>query len=103
MSAQVPPSKIVAGVSVPDTPLITKAVEFARAHSADFAFNHIHRSMLLGFIISDKIPELTDRDREVHAVAGLLHDVGLDPTNELVSKDKRFEVDGANAARKFFL
>lgn len=35
------------------------------------------------------------------AVASLLHDVGWDPTGVLVSKDKRFEVDGANAAREF--
>lgn len=95
------PTKVMAGVAIPDTPLITKAVEFARAHSTDYAFNHIQRSMLLGFIISDKIPDLKDRDLEVHAISALLHDVGWDPTNELVSEDKRFEVDGANAARKY--
>ncbi|ELR05436.1 hypothetical protein GMDG_01731 [Pseudogymnoascus destructans 20631-21] len=57
--------------------------------------------MLLGFIISAKIPAIADRDLEVHAVAALLHDIGWDPTGELVSEDKRFEVDGANAARDF--
>ncbi|OBT76016.1 hypothetical protein VF21_03529 [Pseudogymnoascus sp. 05NY08] len=95
------PSRILAGVSIPDTPLIAKALEFARAHSDDFAYNHIIRSMLLGFIITAKIPAIADRDLEVHAVAALLHDIGWDPTGELVSEDKRFEVDGANAARDF--
>ncbi|KFY71798.1 hypothetical protein V498_10130 [Pseudogymnoascus sp. VKM F-4517 (FW-2822)] len=57
--------------------------------------------MLLGFIITAKIPAIADRDLEVHAVAALLHDIGWDPTGELVSEDKRFEVDGANAARDF--
>jgi hypothetical protein len=95
------PVRVLAGVTIPDTPLITATLAFARAHSDDFAYNHIIRSMLLGFIITDKIPEIASRDREVHAVAALLHDIGWDPTGELVSKDKRFEVDGANAARDF--
>lgn len=30
-----------------------------------------------------------------------MHDIGWDPTGELVSPDKRFEVDGADAARNF--
>jgi len=95
------PTRVFAGVTIPDTPLISKAVEFARKHSSDFAFNHIQRSMLLGFIIADKIPSIRDRDLEVHAVSALLHDIGWDPTSELISKDKRFEVDGADAAREF--
>ncbi|RDW63579.1 hypothetical protein BP6252_11124 [Coleophoma cylindrospora] len=57
--------------------------------------------MLFGFIIASKISTLSDRDLEVHALAALMHDLGWDPTGELVSKDKRFEVDGANAARDF--
>jgi len=93
--------RVCAGVAIPDTPLIAKAINFARAHSTDYAFNHIQRSMLLGFIIADKMPEVKDRDLEVHAVSALLHDIGWDPTNQLVSTDKRFEVDGANAARDF--
>lgn len=95
------PNRVLAGVTIPDTPLITAALKYTRLHSADFAFNHIQRSMLFGFIISDKLPELANRDREVHAIAALMHDIGWDPTGELISKDKRFEVDGANAARDF--
>lgn len=103
MASAVPTRTVagVAGVAIPDTPLMTKTVDYARKHSSDPAFNHVQRSMLLGFIISDKIPELRERDREVHAVSALLHDIGWDPTGELVSKDKRFEVDGADAARDF--
>jgi hypothetical protein len=94
-------TRVLAGVTIPDTPLITKSLEYTRLHSSDFAFNHIQRSMLFGFIISEKIPELASRDREAHAIAALMHDIGWDPTGELVSEDKRFEVDGAEAARDF--
>jgi HD superfamily phosphodiesterase len=95
------PTRVLGGVTIPHTPLITKALAYTCAHSTDFAFNHVQRSMVLGFIIASKIPSLTDRDLEVHAIAALMHDIGWDPTGELVSKDKRFEVDGANAAREF--
>ncbi|KAL1980600.1 hypothetical protein VTN96DRAFT_3930 [Rasamsonia emersonii] len=98
--AQVP-TRVFAGVTIPDTPLVTKALEFARAHLEDYAYNHIYRSLLFGFIIADKIPELRDRDVEAHAIAAILHDLGWDRTGTLISKDKRFEVDGANAAREF--
>ena len=69
------PTKVIAGVTVPDTPLITKAIEHAREFSSDSTYNHVLRSFLLGFVIADKV--LPDRDREAHAVAALLHDLGF--------------------------
>ena len=99
------PTKVLAGVTVPDTPLITKALEFAKEHSTDYTYNHIVRSFLFGFIIADKIPYTKERDREAHAVAAILHDLGFPlghpPHSDVISKDNRFEVDGANAAREF--
>ena len=74
---------------------------YARERLNDMAFNHVVRSWLFGFVIAGKIPELKDRDLEVHSISAILHDLGWDTTGELVSKDKRFEVDGANAARDF--
>ncbi|KAL8765222.1 MAG: hypothetical protein Q9194_006641 [Teloschistes cf. exilis] len=59
------------------------------------------KDWLFGFAIADKIPALQDRDREAHSIAAILHDLAWDHTNELISKDDRFEVDGANAARNF--
>ncbi len=97
------PTRVVAGVTVPDTPLITKAIEYVRQYSTDDTFNHIIRSFLLGFIIADKV--LPERDREVHAITAIMHDLGFPighpPHSEIITKDKRFEVDGANAARNF--
>ncbi|KAK5114215.1 hypothetical protein LTR85_010280 [Meristemomyces frigidus] len=99
------PTRVVAGVTVPDTPLLTKALEFAREHSTDSTYNHINRSLLLGTIISDKVPTTKDRDREAHAIAAVLHDLGFPighpPHSDVISKDTRFEVDGAHAARAF--
>ncbi|KAJ9659493.1 hypothetical protein H2198_003068 [Neophaeococcomyces mojaviensis] len=98
-------TRVVAGVTVPDTSLITSALAFARENSSDATYNHIVRSFLLGFLISDKVPTLADRDREAHAIAAILHDLGFPighpPHSQIISDDKRFEVDGANAARSF--
>ena len=91
----------IAGVAIPNTPIVLKALAYARSHSDDMTYNHVLRSCLFGFVIADKSPNLRDRDREVHAVAAILHDLGWDNTGELVSEDKRFEVDGAIAARTF--
>ena len=99
------PTKDIAGVIVPNTPLITKALEYVRNFSTDYTYNHIVRSLLFGFIIADKIPTMQDRDREAHAVAAILHDLGFPighpPHSDILSTDKRFEVDAANAAREF--
>ena len=72
------PTRVFAGVTIPDTPLITKALEYTRAHSTDFAYNHVQRSMLFGFVMAAKVPSLQDRDQEVHAIAALMHDIGWD-------------------------
>ena len=34
-------TRTLAGVTVPDTPVITAAIELARKHLSDFAYNHI--------------------------------------------------------------
>ena len=94
-------TRIFAGVTVPDTPAINASLAYARAHSSDLVYNHVVRSWLFGTLIASKLPSLQDTDLEVHAVSALLHDLGWDNTGELVSPDKRFEIDGAIAAREF--
>ncbi|ETN45968.1 uncharacterized protein HMPREF1541_00150 [Cyphellophora europaea CBS 101466] len=97
------PTRTVANVCIPDTPLISAAAAFAQKHNSPATYNHVQRSLLLGFIIADQL--FPSRDREAHAVAALLHDLGFPLghsfSSTIISKDKRFEVDGANAAREF--
>jgi len=81
---------------VPDTPLITSAIEYARENSEPYLFNHVMRSWL--FAVSLAQLNRTEHESEVLAVATLLHDIGL---AEAFSGPLRFEVEGANAARKF--
>ncbi|KAK3080219.1 hypothetical protein LTS18_002817 [Coniosporium uncinatum] len=85
-----PCTRVLAGVIVPDTQLITSGLAFARSDSIDYTYNHIIRSFLFSFTIADKFTATQSRDREAQP-----------PYSKILSSDKRFEVDGANAAREF--
>lgn len=89
-------TRSIAGVLVPDTPLISKAIEYARQHHEPYLFNHSMRSWLFAVSIAEE--RQLAHDAEVLAVATLLHDLGLE---RAFAGPLRFEVEGANAARKF--
>jgi hypothetical protein len=89
-------TRLLAGVVVPDTPLITHAIEYARGHSEPYLFNHVMRSWLFAVRLAQL--KQVAHDDEVLAVATLLHDLGLE---KAFSGPLRFEVEGANVARKF--
>ena len=94
-------TRVVAGITVPSSPLINAALELARDHLEDWSYNHVVRCWLLGTAIADRMPALVNRDRELHSVAAILHDLGCGKDQSLISTDKAFEVDSANAAREF--
>src|SRR5215471_15833080 len=89
-------TRLISGVSVPDTPLITEALEYAQKLSEPYLFNHAMRSWLF----AAKIAQLKaiDCDLEVVGVGTILHDIGLTAG---VSGPNRFEVNGADAALSF--
>ena len=89
-------TRLVAGVSVPDTAMITGALEYAQRLSEPYLFNHAMRSWLFAARIGQL--KNIDCDQEVVAVGTILHDVGLTAG---VSGPNRFEVNGADAARSF--
>ncbi|KAH8429350.1 uncharacterized protein LDX57_007016 [Aspergillus melleus] len=102
MSTPAYPTRTFAGVTLIDTPLVQKAMEYTRHHNDTFSFNHTYRSWIFGVIIASKIPAFSAIDAEVHAVSALLHDLAWDcTTSPFATPDKRFEVDSANAARDF--
>jgi hypothetical protein len=89
-------TRLLAGVSVPDTPLISRALEYAREHSEPYLFNHVMRSWLFAVTLAQL--NQTVHDGEVLTVTTILHDLGL---AEDFNGPLRFEVEGANAARAF--
>ena len=87
---------LIAGVSVPDSPLIAEALEYAQRLSEPYLFNHAMRSWLFAARIGHL--KGMDCDLEVVAIGTILHDIGLTAG---VSGSNRFEVNGANAALSF--
>jgi hypothetical protein len=89
-------TRLLAGVTVPDTPAISRAIELARERSEPYLFNHAMRSWLFAATLAQL--KQTAHDGEVLAVTTVLHDIGL---AEGFDGPLRFEVEGANAARTF--
>jgi len=89
-------TRLIAGVSVPDGPLITAVIEHAQRLSEPYLFNHAMRSWLFAEAIGRA--KGIDYDREVVAMGTVLHDIGLTAS---VSGPNRFEVNGADAALLF--
>ena len=89
-------ARLIAGVPVPDSPLIAAAIEYAQRLSEPYLFNHAMRSWLFAETIG-RIRG-NDYDHEVVAIGTILHDIGLASS---VSGPNRFEVNGADAALSF--
>jgi hypothetical protein len=89
-------TRVLGGITVIDTPLITRAMDYARVHSEPYLFNHAVRSWLFAVRLGQL--QGIAHDPEVVAVGTLLHDIGL---TDHFTGQRRFEVDGAEAARVF--
>jgi hypothetical protein len=96
ISPQSPSTRLIAGVSVSDTPLVTAVVEYAQRLSEPYLFNHAMRSWLFAEAMGRM--KGINYDREVVAIGTVLHDIGLTTS---VSGPNRFEVNGADAALSF--
>ncbi|MBI5322444.1 HD domain-containing protein [Bradyrhizobium sp.] len=90
--------KEIAGVRVPDTSLVLGAIRLAREVSSPLLFNHCIRTFVFGSLIAEK--HSVKYDAEVACVAAVLHDLGL---TDHAHGPRRFEVEGADAAKRFAL
>jgi hypothetical protein len=90
------PTRLIAEISVSDTPLITAVIEYAQRISEPYLFNHAMRSWLFAEAIGRM--KGVAYDREIVAIGTILHDIGLTAS---VAGPNRFEVNGADAAVSF--
>jgi hypothetical protein len=86
----------ISGIVAPDSELARKAAAFAEQAHSKVLLNHVHRTWWFAEFIGKK--REMKYDRELVYLASLLHDLGLSQKH---AADKRFEVDGADAASKF--
>ena len=88
----------IGGIIAPDSNLARKAAALAKQAHSEVLLNHVHRTWWFAEFLGRK--REMKYDRELLYIASLLHDLGLSPSH---AADKRFEVDGADAASRFLL
>ncbi|ACU72133.1 metal dependent phosphohydrolase [Catenulispora acidiphila DSM 44928] len=87
----------IAGIPIPDSALAREATDLVRDAASPLLFHHSRRVFLWG--------ALRGRDQglafdpELLYVGALFHDLGLTP--RFARADQRFELDGADEARRF--
>jgi hypothetical protein len=89
----------IAGITIPDSPLVRDVTEYIRDVENDLLFDHSRRVFLFGALQGRR--RGLDPDLELLYVGAMFHDIGL--TDGYRESQLRFEVDGANAARDFLL
>ena len=89
----------VAGIVIPDTPLVREITEYIRDTEDDLLFNHSRRVFLFGALQGHR--RGLQPEPELLYAGAMFHDIGL--TQGYRTSMFRFEVDGANAARDFLL
>jgi hypothetical protein len=88
---------ISSDIKIPDSKLAREAAELVRQHETELLYNHSVRVFLFGAMKGTR--ENLKFDPELLYVAALFHDLGL--VDAYHTDTKRFEVDGADAAREF--
>ncbi|WP_432056612.1 HD domain-containing protein [Streptomyces sp. bgisy022] len=90
-------SETIAGVTIPDSALAREATELVREAASPLLFDHSRRVFLWG-ALRGREQGLTF-DPELLYVGAMFHDLGL--TERFRRTDQRFEIDGADEARRF--
>ena len=87
----------IAGIAIPDSQIAREATELVRDTETDLLYHHSRRVFFFAALTGRK--KNLKFDPELLYLGTMFHDMGLMPAYS--SADKRFEVDGANAAADF--
>ena len=87
----------VAGIAIPDSKIANEATELLLEYGTPFIYNHSMRVFVFASLNGQRIK--LQPDAELLYISAVFHDLGL--VSHYSSCDKRFEVDGADAAREF--
>ena len=92
-------AEVIAGVEIPQTAAAVEATRAIRGMTSQLIFDHSRRVFLFGAIHARA--RGLEADPELLYLAALFHDTGL--ATPFSDKEQRFEVDGADHARRFLL
>lgn len=83
--------------SIPDSTLVAEATELVRAAASPLIYHHSRRVYYFGALRGTAAG--LDYDPEILYVSAMFHDLGL--TQRYRTGHQRFEIDGADEARRF--
>ena len=90
-------SEAIAGVRIPDSRMAQEATELVRESAPSLLFHHSRRVYVWGVLRGRELG--VSADPELLYVGAMFHDLGL--TERFRRTDQRFEIDGADEARRF--
>jgi HD superfamily phosphodiesterase len=90
-------SETIAGVRIPDSALAAEATDLVREAAPPLLYDHSRRVYLFGVLQGRR--RGIEADPELLYVGAMFHDLGLTETYRRT--DQRFELDGADEARRF--
>jgi hypothetical protein len=88
---------VISGIRIPDSKLARDAAALVRQYENEMLFNHSVRVFVFGALTG--VRQNLRFDSELLYIAAVFHDMGL--VDDYETETKRFEVDGADAAREF--
>jgi hypothetical protein len=92
-------TEVIAGVAIPSTTAAVEATRVIRRTTSPLIFHHSRRVFLFGAMHAQT--HRLEPDPELLYLAALFHDTGL--ATPYSDEEQRFEVDGADHARRFLL
>lgn len=90
-------TETIAGVKIPDSDLARQATDLVHDCASPLLFHHSRRVFLWGSLRGQELG--LAYDPELLYVGAMFHDLGL--TDRFARTDQRFEIDGADEARRF--
>ncbi|GII83875.1 phosphohydrolase [Sphaerisporangium siamense] len=90
-------SETIAGIEIPDSALAAEATALVRDAAPPLLYDHSRRVFLFGALQGRRLG--LSADPELLYVGAMFHDLGLTETYRRT--DQRFELDGADEARRF--
>lgn len=92
-------SEIIAGVEIPETAAVAEATRLMQRMTSPLIYHHSRRVFLFGTIHARRLG--VEPDPELLYLSSMFHDTGL--LAPFSDAEQRFEVDGADHARRFML
>lgn len=92
-------TEIIAGVDIPETAAVAEATRLIQKMTSPLIYHHSRRVFVFGVLHARRLG--LEPDPELLYLSAMFHDTGL--LTSFSDTEQRFEVDGADHARKFML